>query len=327
MTPRRLDQLTIVLPARLSAVLCAIELGKRSLWLDEGATVGIASQHGAALWHGIAHDGGNMLAYYLLLHLIVGWFGDGSTVIRLPSLIGDAVTAAIVASLGLRLFADRRIALSAGVLSAVSLPLVFWGQDARGYAWMAALGAGSFLALTVIVQRPAGVRAPPGAVVAFGLTTVLGLYVGFDSVLLAGAQALLVLVFFRDRAKLVLGTLAGVAVMCLPLAALAVNRGSSQLFWVPKLSPAVLGQAVTTLTSAGFSPNFHRTSTTAAEVALTGILAIAVAVLAVRHRREHTSLESLALIVLAVWLVVPAVLAVGAALLGEPIELSRARSC
>ena len=160
--------------------------------------------------------------------------------------------------------------------------------------------------------------------VAFGLTTLLGLYVGFDSVLLAGAQALLVLVFFRDRAKLVLGTLAGVAVMCLPLAALAVNRGSSQLFWVPKLSPAVLGQAVTTLTSAGFSPNFHRTSTTAAEVALTGILTIAVAVLAVRHRREHTSLESLALIVLAAWLVVPAVLAVGAALLGEPIELSRA---
>lgn len=324
LTPRRADQLTIVLPALLAAALCAIELGTRSLWLDEGATIAIASQHGAALWRGIAHDGGNMLAYYLLMHAIIGLFGDGSTVIRLPSLIADAATGAIVAALGLRLFADRRVALSAGLLSAVSLPLVFWGQDARGYAWMAALGAGSFLALTAIVQTPAGVRPSRGSVVAFGLTTLLALYVGFDSVLLAAAQAVLVVVLFRNRARLVLGTLAGVAVLCVPLVILAVNRGSSQLFWVPKLSPAVLGQALTTLTSAGFSPNFHRTPTTAAVAGLTGVLLIAALAWAVRHRREHSSLTGLALVVLATWLLVPSVLAVGAALMGEPIELSRA---
>ena len=98
--------------------------------------------------------------------------------IRLPSLIADAVTAAIVATLALRLFADRRIALSAGALTAVSLPLIFWGQDARGYSLMAALGAGSYLALVAILQTPAGERPAAGAVAAYGLTTLTAVYVG-----------------------------------------------------------------------------------------------------------------------------------------------------
>ena len=324
--PRRLgaDQLTILLPALLAAGLCAIELGTRSLWLDEGATVGIASQHGSALWQGIAHDGGNMLAYYLLTHQVIAWFGDGTVVIRLPSLIADAVTAAIVAALALRLFADRRIALTAGVLTAVSLPLVFWGQDARGYALMVALGAGSFLALTAILQTPAGQRPSAGAIAAYGLTILAAIYVGFDALLLAAAQLLLVLTAFRDRARVVLGCLMAVAILCMPLLVLALNRGSRQLFWVPPLGAPTLGQAAATLTSAGFSPNFHRTSTTVAAAAVSGLLLAAALYAAVRLIRERPGRQSLALIVPSSWLVVPAVLALAAGLVGEPIELSRA---
>ena len=72
-------------PAVLAIALCLYELTTRSLWLDEAATVAIAGQHGSALWHAIAHDGGNMLGYYALLHVLIGWFGDGAFVIRLPS--------------------------------------------------------------------------------------------------------------------------------------------------------------------------------------------------------------------------------------------------
>ncbi len=50
----------------------------------------IAGQHGSALWHAAAHDGGNMLGYYALLHVLIGWFGDGAFVIRLPSVIAAA---------------------------------------------------------------------------------------------------------------------------------------------------------------------------------------------------------------------------------------------
>ncbi|MBV8711618.1 MAG: hypothetical protein JOY56_07550, partial [Solirubrobacterales bacterium] len=97
----------VAAPAALALVLCLYELTARSLWLDEAATVAIAGQHGSALWSAIAHDGGNMLGYYALLHVLIGWFGHGALVIRLPSAVAAATCAGIVALLGRRLF-DRR---------------------------------------------------------------------------------------------------------------------------------------------------------------------------------------------------------------------------
>src|SRR5215469_7341758 len=141
---RVLDVAVVGGAAALAIALCLIELTTRSLWLDEAATVAIASQHGSALWSAIAHDGGNMLGYYALLHVLIAWFGDGALVIRLPSVLAAGAAAGAVSLLGLRLF-DRRVALAAAALTAVSLPLVFWGQNARGYAAMVALVAGSFV--------------------------------------------------------------------------------------------------------------------------------------------------------------------------------------
>ena len=74
-------------PAVVALALCLYELTTRSLWLDEAATVAIAGQHGSAFWHAAAHDGGNMLGYYALLHVLIGWFGDGAFVIR--AAVGD----------------------------------------------------------------------------------------------------------------------------------------------------------------------------------------------------------------------------------------------
>ncbi len=106
------DAAVIGVPAIAALVLCLIELTTRSLWLDEAATVAIAGQHGSAFWSAAAHDGGNMLGYYALLHVLIGWFGDGAFVIRLPSVIASAGAAGAVSLLGLRLF-DRRVALAA----------------------------------------------------------------------------------------------------------------------------------------------------------------------------------------------------------------------
>ena len=74
-----------------------------------------------------------MSVYYLVLHVLIGLFGDGVWVLRTPSALAGALTAGLTALLALRLF-GRRVALIAGLLTAVSLPLVFWGQSARGYA-------------------------------------------------------------------------------------------------------------------------------------------------------------------------------------------------
>ena len=114
----------LLAPMLLGAVLCLISLTGRSLGFDEAATVAIVSQHGAALWHGIARDGGNMSGYYLLMHVLVGWFGDGPWVLRLPSLVFAALTPALIAAIALALWEDHRAAGIAGGLAGVSLPLV-----------------------------------------------------------------------------------------------------------------------------------------------------------------------------------------------------------
>ena len=87
----------IGVPAVVALALCLYELTTRSLWLDEAATVAIAGQHGSAFWRAVAHDGGNMLGYYALLHVLIGWFGDGAVVIRLPSAIAAGAAAGAVA--------------------------------------------------------------------------------------------------------------------------------------------------------------------------------------------------------------------------------------
>ncbi len=320
----RSDLIAVAIPALLGLVLAAVELSTRSLWLDEGSTFAIASQHGAALWRGIKGDGGNMLAYYLLMHAVISWFGHAIWVLRLPSVLANGVTGALVAAIGIRLFADRRIAIAGGLLTVVSLPLVFWGQNVRGYALLVTLATASFLTLIAILQTPAG-RAPGRGVVAgYVLTTLAALYVGYDVALVIPAQLALLLVF-RERARVVISCLAVVLVLCIPLLVLAAQRGSGQLFWVPALTWNFAHQAVLTLISAGMPPDFHDTATTVATEIVMSLAVIAALVLAVRAvmRSRTRRPGSWQLLLVLAWTLIPTVLGLVLYAAGQPIELAR----
>lgn len=318
------NALIIAIPVVLAGFLCAYKLGVRSLWLDESATVSIASQHGAALWAGIAHDGGNMLIYYLLMHVVIGAFGDGAAVIRAPSVIAQAATAGVVAVLALRLFNRRDIALLAGLLVAVSLPLVYWGQNARGYALMVTLSTASFIPLAQLFKTAeAGVPWRWRTVIGYAACITGALYVGFDAVFVIPAQLALLLVF-RERWRVLVGALAVSALACVPLVVLAIERGSGQLFWVPPIDFYVLGQSVVTLFSAAMPPNFHATSWSDFTSIFSGALLVAAMVAAVFWaRKDGLRNGSWRAMLLVSWLVVPSLVALMAAVIGEPIELAR----
>jgi mannosyltransferase len=296
-------------PAALAIALSLIQLTSRSLWLDEAATVAIAGQHGSALWSAIAHDGGNMLGYYALLHVLIGWFGDGALVIRLPSVLAAGAAAGAVALLGLRLF-DRRVALASGLLTAVSLPLVFWGQNARGYAAMVALVAGSFVAFTALVES-GGRR----AWIAYVVLTTLAVYASFVSVLVLPAQ-LAALAWRRQSWRRVVSALAACAVCWIPLAVLALERGSGQLFWIPHPSLKTEGQVIQTMVSAGFEPNFRPTW------AATGLAIATVALIVVAGVRIVRRPRWGPLLVLS-WLVVPVALMWIWSLVAQPVFTPR----
>jgi mannosyltransferase len=263
--PRRWDVFVVAAPAALAVALCLYEPTARSLWLDEAATVAIAGQHGSALWSAISHDGGNMLGYYAVMHVLIGWFGHGAFVIRLPSALAAGGAAAAVSLLALRVF-DRRVALAAGLLTAVSLPLVFWGQDARGYAAMVALVAGSVAAFAALVQN--GSRR---AWIAYVVLTVLAVYASFVAILALPAQ-LAALAWRREAWRRFATALAACAVCWVPLAVLAASRGSGQLFWIPRPSLKLEKQVILALTSAGFEPNFRPTWAAGALAILTVLL-------------------------------------------------------
>ncbi|MBO0769114.1 MAG: glycosyltransferase family 39 protein [Solirubrobacterales bacterium] len=317
--PRQLA--AICVPGVAALMLCVIELTTRSLWLDEGATAAITAQHGTALWQAISADGGNMLAYYVGMHIWVGIAGHSALALRLPSVAADCFSAVCVALLGMRLFGDRRAALAAGLLTAVSIPLVFWGQDARGYAALVAAISASFLALMVILESDPERPPPPLAVAAYVLVTTLALYIGGVALLVIPAQVIAARLVGR-RLRTVVGALTVVAALCVPLLVLAVHQGGPSLSSVPPFSSTTLAQGAIAMVSGGLAPQFHISNltviATAAGVALvlTGVTLSSIALL----RRS----ESPWVLMPGLWVVVPAVLALAAAVIGVPMELPRA---
>jgi mannosyltransferase len=326
---RARDRAVIAAPAVLAAVLGVIAIGSRSLGFDEGATVAIVSQHGSALGSAIARDGGNMAAYYLLMHVLVGWFGTGLTVLRLPSVVSLAVTVALVGAIGRRLF-DRRVALIAGLLCAVNLPLVYWAQTARAYAPMLAFACAGFLAFLVLADESESVSRRRWAAAAYVVAMVLATYCGLMAVLVVPVQ-LLALVPGRRLPALrrLAWALVALAVCCVPLAILAVRRGSGQLFWVPRPSRKVETQVLQSLTSSGLQPSFHPRFTTTVGLVATGLLLLGLAVAVLRARRKRgrriqdERLIGWPVALVLIWIAVPVVLTFLYSLVSQPIFLPR----
>lgn len=306
------DMCAVAAPAVLAAALGVYGLTSRSLGFDESASVTIAAQHGHALRAAIEHDGGNMSGYYVLLHLITGLFGRSVWVVRLPSVIFTAITVALVGVLGLRLF-DRRVALFAGLLTAVSLPLVFWSQSARGYAPMVALVTASCLAFAAVLEKRRLART------AYVICTVLAVYASFVAVLVVAAQLTVLVWRRRDAARSLLVALGACVVCWVPLVVLAAVRGSGQLFWVPRPNLTAEKQVLLAVTSAGLEPSFRPVATAAA----LAILTVAAIVVAALSRRGLPERESIGRALVLSWLVVPVVLAWVESAVGQSIFLPR----
>ncbi|MFZ0091793.1 MAG: glycosyltransferase family 39 protein, partial [Solirubrobacteraceae bacterium] len=311
--------LAVAGPTGLAAVLSLYQVTSRSLGFDEGATVAIASQHGAGLWSAIAHDGGNMSIYYLLIHLLISAFGNGLLVVRLPSMVAFVATVALIGVIGNRLFCPL-VSLVAGLLAAVSLPLVYWAQTARGYAPMVAFVCAAYVAFIALGDpRP---DKPPGRWpwLAYVLAMTLAMYCSVVAILVIPAQLLVVV---RRRASLVRvgSALAVIAVGCIPLAILAVRRGSGQLFWVPRPTRMVESQVLQSLTSAGLAPTFHKHPTTYVLMWVTVAAIFALVLDVIRRRRRGEAVWAMATVL--AWCVVPAGLTFVYSFVSQPIFVPR----
>jgi mannosyltransferase len=303
----------------IALALSCVDLTARSIWLDESATLSIASQNGHALWHAIANDGGNMSGYYLLLHELIAAFGDGVAVLRLPSAVATGLTAYFVSLVSSRLF-NNRAGLAAGMLSAISMPLVYWGQDARGYALMVMFVTASFYFLVELDQRAEANLSSRWAWVGYLLTTILGTYMSY--VALLGVLAQLIWLSLARRPLRRVAFALAIAVVCwVPLLVWAVDRGTSQLAWLGRPGLLELSVVVSTVASASLQPLIHRTATSDVLEVLTAVVVVGALGLAAFDPQERALRRGVGLI--ACWIAAPVVLAFAESYVTQPVFLSR----
>lgn len=316
----------IGVPVVLAGVLCLLQIDSRSLGFDEAATVTIASQNGSSLGAAIAHDGGNMSGYYLLLHVLIAVFGNSELVLRLPSALAAVTTVGLIGAVADRLF-GRRAALFSATLCAVSLPLVFWAQNARGYALMVGFVCAAYLAFLSLVDPPpgperTGTHSDRRRWAVYVLSMTLATYASFVAVLVVAAQ-LVALLPRRRRARLLpfATALGAYAVLCAPLIVLGARRGAGQLFWVPRPTQEIEKQVLESLTSAGLQPSFRATALTTAMTVLSVLAVLATAAWVWRAARRGERVWARGATV--AWVAVPPLLSFVYSLVAQPTFLAR----
>ena len=291
----------------LATWLVLHDLGARSLWLDEAFTFGAASQHGGRLLPAVLEDAGNAVAYYLGMHFWTGVFGDTETALRAPSALAAIGMVPVCYYLVRRLFGAWAAVLSAACV-AVSLPMVWWGQDARAYVPAVFLTCCSTLAFVVAVQA----RHRWAWAVYFALS-VLAAYTLLLSVLVVLAQAISLLGRRRGdiqwRALVLPATLSATALV--PLAWVGLDHGTRPIQWIPPPGPLLSRNNLYFVDFLASSKNvnvpFHHWQVDSLTCAVLLCWTAALA-LAVRSTRQHPrGPEAWGYLLLLSWLLLPPV--------------------
>lgn len=173
-----------------------------SLWGDEAASVLSATRPLDGLLSMLTRIDAVHGAYYLGLHEWVRLFGSSPFSVRLPSALAIGVCAAAVTWLCGRLGgAGRpgsiRFAVLAGAITAVLPRLTYAGEEARGYAFAAALA--TLLWVVVVETLRRGMPSRRGWAV-YAVVLAVGVYAFLYVALLAVAVGV-VLVTDRDRRR------------------------------------------------------------------------------------------------------------------------------
>ncbi len=146
-----------IIPALITLVVALYRIQRPSLWRDEGATLAAVHRRLPQLVRMLGHADAVHGAYYVLIWFETRAAGTSALALRFPSAAGMAVAAGLTTALGRRLVSSRA-GLAAGLVFA-ALPIVTWyGQNARGYALVTALGATASYLLARAMEAPSARR-------------------------------------------------------------------------------------------------------------------------------------------------------------------------
>ena len=155
----------------LAAGLRFYRIDAQSLWYDEGNSARIAERSVRLIIEGAAGDIHPPL-YYLLLKLWRTMFGSSELALRGLSAVCGIATVAFTYLMGREWF-NRRTALFAALMVALSPFAIYYSQETRMYALLALAAAASTWALTPVLKEP---RWSIGRMTIYVVATSVGLY-------------------------------------------------------------------------------------------------------------------------------------------------------
>ena len=224
----------IVIPAAAMAVAGIVGLARdSSMGNDEVATRWAALLSVRQLAHLLRHVDAVHGLYYLVMHAWVV-LGSSPAVLRIPSVIGMAVAAALIAILARRLTGSGWAALFAGLILPLTPTITYYAQTARSYALVYACVVGATLALVRAMEAEAGAaagRATSRWLVYAGLVTLSG-YLNEMALLMLAAHGVTVLLARYGRPALWHWAVAacGGAILVLPLLAISIGERAAISF-------------------------------------------------------------------------------------------------
>jgi 4-amino-4-deoxy-L-arabinose transferase-like glycosyltransferase len=197
----------------LGAALRFPTLDRQSFWLDELVTVALLRQGLTDVLAEIPRTEATPYVYYVVAWAWGSLFGLGEVGLRSVSAL--AGTATIPAAYGAgAVLVSRRAGLVAAALVAVNPFLVWYSQEARSYALLALLGAGTVLAFGLAL------RGDRRGLAAWSVLSALAIATHYFAAFLVAAEALWLLLRLRpSRAAVVLASLlpAGALLAHMPL--------------------------------------------------------------------------------------------------------------
>jgi mannosyltransferase len=202
----------------LGGALRFATLGRQSFWFDETTSARLIRMPLGSMLRTIPHIEATPPLYYVVAWLWARAFGFDEAGIRSLSALAGTVTVPVV-YLAARQVATRRVGLVAAALTATSPLMLWYSQEARAYAFLALFSALSFL----LFVRALDVTSR-GRVVAWAAVCVLALASHYFAVFVVMPEAALLL--RRASRRVVVPALAGIAVVGVPLLALAIRQRS-----------------------------------------------------------------------------------------------------
>ncbi len=128
-------------------------IGSESLWLDEGFSVLAARRPLLDVIKYVFRLDLHPPLYYVLLHFWIVRFGDSEIVMRTLSAIFGILSIPLVYRLGRDLM-DRKTAVLAAFLTAISVYHIYFAQEVRGYSLFAFMALLSMIFWIRLLSRP-----------------------------------------------------------------------------------------------------------------------------------------------------------------------------